>query len=763
MKINILCRSLLLLFLIPIGMFAQKKESPHFYYGFNEKIEISKQPDKVILRTATTSTEDQITELFRRVIPSLSFKEVNVLNGMNRDFSITFNQFIDIDELYESLEGKIKLSSLHHCYTTIEGMELFPTNDILLKPLKGASIFELQQLNSKFNARVEVMGRFLKVSVPASMDVITVANQYQESGQVKYAHPDFIANVEKLTTIPNDEYFDKQFALHNTGQVINDGNSGTADADVDAPEAWDITKGDINIVVAVIDEGVTFDHPDLPAARQMVVDGSNFAAPYDGTDENDPSPTLNGNHGNACAGIVAASQDNNIGVTGIAPEVTIMPIRIPFGAIPSSVYVEAVEFAWEEGADVLSNSWGYSSSDPNAIPALVDAFEDAATLGRGGLGAVVAIASGNKANHVNGNSGYITFPGCIDVDGVLTVGASDRYDAQANYSGTSNTASSNNQIIDIVAPSHKAYVCQISTENFEIWTMDIPGSTGYNPHAGGTCMPAAGEQLPSTGADPFAFTGRMGGTSASTPLVAGIAALALSLDNSLTQLAIFDLLTSTADDVGGYSYTNSWCNEIGHGRANAFNAVSNATSCVSDLTLSGTEAGTSTYMVVNAIASTQTIEASANVSYMAGNSISLKPGFHAKDGCDFHAFLGACKTGGTKGNTKNTSTSESLEDYAIQSLSTLRMEQTTASSILLATPNPFHSSTILSFNLDEDTEANLIIYDLNGRLISQLADGHLSKGKHEFIWKADDLPSGIYLAKLIYGNSVQTARIMLAK
>ena len=67
--------------------------------------------------------------------------------------------------------------------------------------------------------------------------------------------------------IPNDTYFSKQIAFHNAGQVYNDRHSGTNDADIDAPEAWDITTGCSDIIIAVIDQGVTSDHYDLPNSR----------------------------------------------------------------------------------------------------------------------------------------------------------------------------------------------------------------------------------------------------------------------------------------------------------------------------------------------------------------------------------------------------------------------------------------------------------------------------------------------------------------
>ncbi len=306
-----------------------------------------------------------------------------------------------------------------------------------------------------------------------------------------------------------------------------------------------------------------------------------FELPYVGTGVNDPSPTGNGNHGNACAGIIAATMDNNEGIAGIAPNCRIMPVRIPFGSVPASVYANAIDFAWQNGAAILSNSWGYNSTNPNFFPVIVTAIQNAVNNGRGGLGSVVVFASGNTANHVAGNNGNVTFPGNVIVANVITVGASDRFDQQANYSGTSNPASPNNQIIDVVAPSHRACCSQIAGEDFEIWSIDIPGNTGYNPQPAGSCSP--GSQLSNNGANFLNYTGRMGGTSDATPLVAGIAALVLSVSPNLSASAVFDIITCSASDVGGYVYTGGFSNEMGNGRVNAFDAL--MASCIPNYTI----------------------------------------------------------------------------------------------------------------------------------------------------------------------------------
>ncbi len=122
-----------------------------------------------------------------------------------------------------------------------------------------------------------------------------------------------------------------------------------------------------------------------------------------------------------------------------------MPIRID-GAMVQRV-ADAIEFAKDNGAHIISNSWGYRSNNPNLYPVIRDAIIVAKSQGRNGLGCIVVFAAGNNADHVHGNNGYITFLANVNVAGVLTIGASDRYDLQANYSPTSNPGSPNNQIL----------------------------------------------------------------------------------------------------------------------------------------------------------------------------------------------------------------------------------------------------------------------------------------------------------------------------
>src|SRR5690606_36342655 len=172
-----------------------------------------------------------------------------------------------------------------------------------------------------------------------------------------------------------------------------------------------------------------------------------------------------------------------------------------------------------------------------------------------------------------GNNGYITFPGSGNIENLITVGASDRNNNQANYSPDGIG-------LEISAPSHTAYNTQITGESYNIWTIDIPGSNyGYNSwrdYAGG--LPTNGEILPNYGTNYADYTGRMGGTSAATAEVAGVAALVKSVNPCLTNQEIKEILEESADKIGGFNY--NWSSsmpghskELGYGKVNAYAAV----------------------------------------------------------------------------------------------------------------------------------------------------------------------------------------------
>ena len=235
------------------------------------------------------------------------------------------------------------------------------------------------------------------------------ANALAQRAGVAWSEPNFLAELELYST-PNDPFFARQQSLHNTGQ-----NGATPDADVDAPEAWDLRTGDERLVIAIIDTGVDTGHPDLRIFRNdpewgdgrenngIDDDGNGYVDDYQGWDfygqDNNPNPGPGAPaaHGTACAGVAAGIGNNGIGVTGATRNCRILPVKIQSDDTNGKAYTttyqigRAIRYA-SDYADVISCSWGY-----NPPSSWIDSAIDYATAsGRSGRGCPVFVASGNE-------------------------------------------------------------------------------------------------------------------------------------------------------------------------------------------------------------------------------------------------------------------------------------------------------------------------------------------------------------------------------
>ncbi len=201
----------------------------------------------------------------------------------------------------------------------------------------------------------------------------------------------------------NDRGFSQQWGLSNSNNI-----------DVNALKAWDWADGK-KIKVAIIDTGVDKTHPDL---------SNNISSlSYDAMTGTSPSRIYD-KHGTCCAGVIGAVRNNGIGIVGIAPNVEIMPISLDLdGSVKYSQMVNAINWAWQNGADVINMSLTCDPDDK-----MTDAIKNALTKGRNGKGCVVVAASGNQGQSSVG------YP--ANIEGVIAVGSIDRngvHASDANY------------------------------------------------------------------------------------------------------------------------------------------------------------------------------------------------------------------------------------------------------------------------------------------------------------------------------------------
>lgn len=277
-------------------------------------------------------------------------------------------------------------------------------------------------------------------------EVLTLKAGASEAGAVKKLDRSAKVEVAALNGIsyadatPNDPYYPQQWNLHNLGDPTIPG--GLADADIDAPEAWDLNIGSTGVKVGIMDTGVDMTNADIspnlyanPGETGGVTgvddDNNGWIDDVHGWDfalnNNDPSPVEY--HGTAVASVAAGRGNDNTGVTGVAQRASIVPLQIFSEIVPgSSSYtvndadvIEAIQYADDEGLDVVNGSW----SGPGYNPAVESAFADADDL-------VYVATAGNTGQNVDDNPRY---PCAYEVDNIICVGSTDKTDNKASSSG----------------------------------------------------------------------------------------------------------------------------------------------------------------------------------------------------------------------------------------------------------------------------------------------------------------------------------------
>ncbi|MFM6324178.1 MAG: S8 family serine peptidase, partial [Microcystis panniformis] len=288
----------------------------------------------------------------------------------------------------------------------------YAPNQLIVKFKQGIASAQVAQFQSLFGAVSTQTIRLTGAQVwklSGSLSVEKILAKYRSNPIFEYIQPDYIRTLGTISTqatFPNDPSFNQLWGLHNTGQ-----NGGTPDADIDAPEAWDIQTGNPNLVIGVIDTGVDYNHPDLAsniwtnpgeiAGDGIDNDGNGYIDDIHGWDfaynDNDPSDVHG--HGTHISGTIAGKGNNGVGVTGVAWNAKIMPLKFlnDQGSGSTSNAILAINYATAKGVKLTNNSWGggvYSQ-------ALYDAINAA-----GQAGALFIAAAGNDAKNTDTSPSY---------------------------------------------------------------------------------------------------------------------------------------------------------------------------------------------------------------------------------------------------------------------------------------------------------------------------------------------------------------------
>ena len=258
----------------------------------------------------------------------------------------------------------------------------YKDGEVIVKFRDGASAATIAAAETKTGTRAMKSftagsHRLHHLKLGKGVSVEAAIATYRQDPAVEYAEPNYIY---ELAGIPNDTLFSQLWGLHNTGQTVR-GVTGTAGADIHAAEAWDITTGSSNVIIAVIDTGIAYDHPDL--APNMWTnpgeipndgidnDGNGYVDDYYGYDfsnnDSDPMdvvhfPTGMLGHGTGLSGTMAAAGNNSLGITGVMRTAKLMALKagsaVAFEHVTASGFIPAGNYAIANGARVINASFG---------------------------------------------------------------------------------------------------------------------------------------------------------------------------------------------------------------------------------------------------------------------------------------------------------------------------------------------------------------------------------------------------------------------
>jgi subtilisin family serine protease/subtilisin-like proprotein convertase family protein len=274
----------------------------------------------------------------------------------------------------------------------------------------------------------EALGAVHVVRLGEGQTVAEAVAAYRADPRVEFAQPDYLVRYSRM---PNDPSFAAQWGLHNTGQ-----GGGVAGADINILPAWNVNTGQGRIIVAVIDTGVDYRHPDLAANiwrnpgeipnNGLDDDGNGYVDDVHGYDfaNDDPDPMDDNGHGTHVAGIIGAIGNNRQGVAGIVWNLQIMPLKFlgADGTGYTSDAVRALRYAVANGARISNNSWAGNAFDLAMLAAIRQARD---------AGHIVVAAAGNGGRDLDFDPVY---PAGYDADNVVAVAALTRRDALASFS-----------------------------------------------------------------------------------------------------------------------------------------------------------------------------------------------------------------------------------------------------------------------------------------------------------------------------------------
>lgn len=378
--------------------------------------------------------------------------------------------------------------------------------------------------------------------------------------------------------LPNDPLFANQWHLLNTGQEVGSPEFpplyGVAGEDINVVPVWNMGYTGEGVVVAVIDSGVQIVHPDLVGnidltRRYNAITGTNNVAP----DLFDPGS----GHGTSVAGLIGSTWNNlggpvldedgdpvldidgnpvyQGGGSGVAPNVTLVPIKLIATGVDEAAILRAFQYAIENDVDITNNSWGPAipRAALNLSPEILQVLRTSVLFGRDGLGMINVFASGNSGgpDFSPGFQGFgsydsASYDGYVNSRYTISVTGVDHDGQYANADGTFTSYPEVGSAVLVAAPTGSNVAQNVASDSNQgsgLWTTDLIGDFGYNaaPLPSGLDNDLTSDLL----ADPD-YTSRFNGTSGAAPIATGVIALMLEANPNLTFRDVQEILVRSA-------------------------------------------------------------------------------------------------------------------------------------------------------------------------------------------------------------------------
>ncbi len=436
------------------------------------------------------------------------------------------------------------------------GAEEFVPDQVVVRYKRGASGGERRALRRELGARHVrklSIARAELVTLEPGTPVKATASKLESSDVVEFAEPNYIV---RASVTPNDPLYGNLWGLNNTGQT-----GGTADADIDAPEAWNSYTGGNDVTVAVVDTGVDYNHVDLndnmwtnsgeagtKATNGIDDDGNGFVDDWRGYDfaNNDGNPIDDNFHGTHVAGTIAGEGNNGVGVTGVSWDANIMPVKFLDSGGSGSLTdgAEALDYAASMGASVVNGSFGYTATSGSELErAVIESHPDT----------LYVFSAGNNGR--NNDGATRNYPCSHPSDNIICVGATWHNDERASFWNWASAYGANS--VDVFAPGVDILSTKASALTSEPGDyLTISGTSMAAPHVAGAAAVLKSAN-PSAISDDLKKALIAGVDAKSSLASISVSGGRLNLNSSLGQIAAIGNTTSVSAVNGRITYRGS--------------------------------------------------------------------------------------------------------------------------------------------------------------------------------------------------------------